>query len=360
VGQAPGWYDDLFVRDQERYWDGRVWTWYIRPVGSDDPGPYAATAEDDPFAAVSLEAGVAPPKPKLRRRLRRAWFSGAAVVLVVALLAGAGVYVFGHHSEAAATEAVTKAASQSLDAKSADMSFTMTFSGPGLNEKVTGQGAFDYANQIGTMTVNLPLGGPELSEQVIEAGGTLYIDVGNLLSQAAPGKSWVSATESQLSNGGSQFGGGFSQWDDPSAMLQQLQNAGATVTSNGQTTFDGTPVTAYSVTLPSTALQQYLGSLPSSVQHTTSGLSLPNLTETVYVESGNLLRGVDLPFSFGVMGQNFSMDMQMQFSNYGTPVNVTPPPASEVIPYSQFGAIAGTGNSGNSGSLGNSGGSGTI
>ena len=351
MGQAPGWYDDLFERDQERWWDGYIWTSYTRPVGSDDAGPLAEEVDDDPFAELSLEAGVAPAKS----RRRGAVFAVAAAVLIAAA-AGLGAYVLGHHSEAAATEAVTRAASQSLDAKSADMSFTMTFSGLGLNEQLTGQGAFDYANQVGTLSVNLPLGGQQQSEQVIEDGGTMYVNVGGLVGQVAPGKSWVSATESQLSSGSSRLGG-FSQWDDPAGMLQQLQQAGATVTPDGSTTFDGTPVTGYSVTLPSSAIQKYLGALPSSLQQSTSGLSLPNLTEKVYVEAGNLLRGVDLPLSLGVMGKTLSMDMQMAFSNYGTPVTVTPPPASEVIPFDQFGAIAGS--SGNTGSSG-SGGSGPF
>jgi hypothetical protein len=351
VSQAAGWYEDLFARDQERYWDGRVWTGYIRPVGSDDAGPFAAVVEDDPFAAVSLEAGVAPAKR------RRGAFAVVAAVGVAVVMAGAGFYEFGYHSEAAATEAVTTAATQSLNAKSADMSFTMTFSGLGLDEQITGQGAFDYANQVGQITVNIPTGGQQQSEQVIEDGGTVYVNVGGLIGQVAPGKSWVSASPGQLSSGGSGgLGGGFSGWDDPEGMLQQLQQAGAAVTSDGPTTFDGTAVTAYSVTLPSSAIQKYLGSLPSSLQQATSGLSLPNLTEKVYIESGNLLRGVELPFTFGIMGKNFTMDMQEEFSNYGTPVTVTPPPASEVIPFDQFGAIAGnSGNTGNSGSTGNSG-----
>jgi Protein of unknown function (DUF2510) len=352
VSQAPGWYDDLFGREQERYWDGRVWTKHTRPVGSDDPGPFAKIVENDPFAAVSLEAGVAAKRPR-----RRGAFAVASALVIVGALGGLGVYDVGLHSEAAATEAVTTAASQSLNAKSADMSFTMTFSGLGLHEQLTGQGAFDYADDVGTVTVNVPVGGQQQSEQVIDDGGTVYVSLGGLLGQLALGKSWVSASPGQLSSGGGELGGGFSQWDDPGGMLQQLQQAGATVTSDGATTFDGTPVTEYSVTLPSSAIQKDLGSLPSSLQQVASGLSLPNLTEKVYVESGSLLRGIDIPFSFAVTGKTFSMDMQMEFSNYGTPVTVTPPPASEVMPFNEFGAIAG--NSGNSGNAGNSGSSGS-
>ena len=347
MSQVAGWYDDLFGRDQERYWNGRIWTSYTRPVGSDDPGPFAA-ATGDPFVALSLEAGVVPVRPR-----RRGLAFGVAAVLVACALAGVGVYVFGH-AEAAATMAVTAAASQSLDARSADMSLSVTMSGPGLNEQITAQGAFDFPDQTGTFTVSVPTGGQTTSEQIIEDGGTVYVGLGGLIGSVAPGKSWISASPGQLSSGGgSGLGGGVTQWSDPSQMLQQLQSSGATVTSDGPTTYDGTSVTEYSVTLPSSFYAQYLGSLPSSLQQFTSGLTLPNLTEKVYIETGNLLRAVDMPFSFGVMGKTFSMDMQMSFTNYGTPVTVTPPPMSEVIPYTQIGAIAG--NSGNSANSGNSG-----
>jgi hypothetical protein len=353
VGQAPGWYDDLFARDQERYWDGRLWTSHTRPFGSDDPGPFADIVEDDPFAAVSLEAGVSPAKVRRGGGRGGAAYAVAAAVLIAAVLGGAGYYVLGRHSEAAATEAVTTAATQSLDAKSADMLFSMNLSGPGLSEQVTGMGAFDFADQTATMTVNLPLGH---SEQLILDAGTVYLNLGNLVGQVAPGKTWISATESQLSSGndsGLGGGGSISQWDDPAGALEQLQAAGATVTSDGPTTYGGTPVTEYSVTLPSSAFSKYLGSLPSSLQQVASGLSMPNLTEKVYVESGNLLRAVDMPYSFGVMGKTFSMDIQMSLVNYGTTVTVTPPPPSEVLPYNDF--SGNSGNTGNSGDLGNSG-----
>lgn len=348
MSQAAGWYEDLFGREQERYWDGRIWTSHTRPVGSDDPGPFAAAADDDPFAELSLEAGVPPSK-----RRHGGLALGVAAVVVAGAMAAAGFYVFGH-SKAAATEAVTTAASQTLDAKSADMSLSMTMSGLGVDEQITGQGAFDFPDQTGTFTVTVPTGGQSVSEQIIEDGGTVYVGLGSLIGSVAPGKSWISASPGQLSSGsGSGFAGGITQWSDPSQMLQQLQSSGATVTSDGPTTYGGTAVTEYSVTLPSSFFSKYLSSLPSSLQQFTSRLTLPNLTEKVYIEAGNLLRALDMPISFGVMGQTFSMDVQTSFTNYGTPVTVTPPAASEVIPYTQFGAI--TGNSGNSGNSANSG-----
>jgi hypothetical protein len=351
VSQVPGWYEDLFGRDQERYWDGRLWTSYTRPVGSDDPGPFAELtkkeAKKERIKAQSLEDGVAPPKSRWRRR--RAVFNVSAVVVIVAALAGAGVYVMGNHGDAAAAEAVTTAATQSLNAKSVDMSYSMSFSGMGVNMQLTGNGAFNFADQTGTLTMNVPMAAQP--EQMIMFGQTVYVNVGDL-GQIAPGKSWVSATASELSSGSwNSVGDGYSQFEDPAGMLQQLQANGATVTSDGATTFDGTPVTEYSVTEPSSELSQDLGSLPSSVQQAALGISIPSLTENVYVQWGNLLRAIELPFSFSVQGKTMSMDVQVSLTNYGTPVFILPPSASAVIPYTALPGIAGnTGTTGNSGS----------
>jgi hypothetical protein len=108
--------------------------------------------------------------------------------------------------------------------------------------------------------------------------------------------------------------------------------------------------------------------VPSSVRHALSSVTPSSLEAKVYIANGNLLKAIDLPISFSVMGKKMSEDMTMVFSNFGTPVSVTPPPANEVIPFSQFagGAFGGSGlgnqgNSGNTGSgfSGNSGNSGS-
>jgi hypothetical protein len=294
----------------------------------------------------------------------------AAGVLVLGALAGVGAFVVGQRGNAAASEAVTSAASKTLAAQSADMSMTMHIAVLGHDESITGSGAFDFANQTGTFSVNLPGGtGNQVTEQVLYDGKTVYVNVGNLLgslgrlgslgNDLTQGKQWVSVDTSKFGSGNAgALGGGLDTFGNPASMLQQLQSEGGTVTSLGPTTYDGTPVTAYSVALPPSDLEKGMGELPSSLQHALSGVTPPNILAKVYVANGNLLKAIELPISFSVMGHPVSEDMTMVFSNFGTPVSVTPPPASEVIPFSQFaggvlgGGGTGLGNQGNSGNTG--------
>ncbi len=432
MSQAPGWYGDPFLRDRERYFDGHVWTQGVRAagsVGSDAspdsshggaPGtppaqaspssvpsssplpPWSPPTKPD-LAAAPLGApvvwgaptavspsGVPPAWPSPKRR-RRGVVIGtiAAGVLLVGALAGVGAaFVFGQPDKAAATEAVTTAATHTLAAQSADMSMTLKVSVLGHDETISGSGAFDFANQSGTFTVSLPgSSGQQLSEQVLYDGQTVYVNVGSLLgslgglgSSVTQGKQWVSIDTSEFGSGSaSALGGGIDAFGNPAAMLQQLQSEGGTVTSLGPTTYSGTAVTEYSVALPQSDIEKAMGQLPSSLQHALSGVTPPSIEAKVYVASGNMLKAIDLPLSLSIAGQTMSEDMTMVFSNFGTPVTVTPPPSSEVIPFSQFaggllggsgggglgnlgnsGNTGNTGSTGNSGSLGNSGNSGSF
>jgi hypothetical protein len=407
VNQATGWYSDPFGRDQERYFDGLVWTEGVRPSGAGPersqgeglvpesatpigvpmgaPGPASwpppwPPTQPDPVTAAPLAAALAwapppPAPPPPTRPRRRRWVvvgSIAAGVLVLGVLGGVGAFVVSQHNKAAASEAITTAASQTLAAQSADMSMTLHVAALGHDESITGSGAFDFANQTGTFSVNLPAGGTgsQLTERILYDGKTVYVNVGSLFgslgalgglgSDLTQGKQWVSIDTSKLGSGNAgALGGGLDTFGNPAAMLQQLQSEGGTVTSLGPTTYDGTAVTEYSVALPSSDIEKALGELPSSAQHALSNVTLPSVDAKVYVANGNLLKAIDLPLSFTVLGHTMSEDMTMVFSNFGTPVSVTPPPASDVIPFSQFagGALGGSGlgNSGNTGNTGNSG-----
>jgi hypothetical protein len=153
---------------------------------------------------------------------------------------------------------------------------------------------------------------------------------------------------------------------DATALLHQLQSVGGSVTSLGQTFYDGTAVTEYQTTLPASALESGMGALSTSVR-SSLGLNLPDMTIDVYVTQDDLLKALVVPtYSFDIAGSTISVDMTLVFSNYGTVVNVTPPPADQVEPLPQCGCASGnsgsTGNTGNgsSGVFGNSGSTGNT
>jgi hypothetical protein len=403
VSQAPGWYRDPFHRGQERYWDGHVWTQGTRAEGSEDatspdatsadataappaPAPPPATLPPPPSAAAEpafaplgapvqpdVAAPTVPPTvppatwapPTVGRegphhvtrdrRARNLVFGVAAAALVLAAGGISTAVLLGGSGNASAEEAVAQAASQT-NAQSADMSMSIDVSILGMHENVSANGAFDFAHKLGTMTMTIPVNGTPYTEQEILDGSTVYIHVGGLSNGLTPTKPWVSASTSQMNSSSSGLG-----TLDPTSMLQQLQSAGGTVTSLGPTTYDGTSVTEYTATLPSSAIMGGIGKLPTSLRQGVSGLNLPDMHMNIYVTPDNLLKALAVPsYSVSVAGQTMSMTMTMVLSNYGTPVNVTPPPPDQVQPLSQLGGgLGGLGTSGSSGNTGTGSGSGT-
>jgi hypothetical protein len=387
------------MRDHERYWDGKVWTQGSRPVGADGPmeQPAGPTATDpalgaaptdvvttEPPAYAPLGAPVppaiapavplsafGPPTPGAvggnrngHRRFAVLAVGAAALVLVTGGIAAA--FVLGQSGDASAQKAVATAATQTLNAQSADMSMSMDMSFMGVHETITGTGAFDYPDHRGTMTMTLPIGGTQRTEQAIYDGTTIYVNVGDLAPGLPSGKQWISEDISKIESAGPALNAGGldnGTFGDPAAMLQQLKSIGGSVTSLGPTTYEGTAVTEYTATLPASVLQGEIGQLPASLQKDMSAVHIPDIKMDVYITSDNLLKAMHMPMSFSVDGQSISMDMTMSFSNYGTPVTVTPPPADEVEPLGQFPGDLGsgdTGSTGNSGYSENSGNTGAI
>jgi hypothetical protein len=277
--------------------------------------------------------------------------SAAVFVLIVVgvsaafVLGGGG----GGSGEASAAEAVATAATQTINAHSADVSMSMRASTTGLDESLSATGSFDFAQKAGTMSVAIPAGGSQYTEQEILDGSTIYVNVSGLCSCLAPSKPWVSMPEDQTATSATDV-----TTLDPNALLHQLQSVGGLVTSLGQTGYEGSPAIGYEATLPASALESVMGALPSSSGQSTDGLDLPDMTIDIYVTENDLLKALVVPtYSFDMAGQAISVDMTLTFSNYGTAVNVTPPPADQVESIQEF--VGGLGNSGSTGNTGNSG-----
>jgi hypothetical protein len=143
----------------------------------------------------------------------------------------------------------------------------------------------------------------------------IYVNLGSVINQIDPGKSWVSMQPGQLSSasGAASFGSVNTLGSDPAAGLQSLRRAGNAATALGSSTVDGQSVKGYSV-------------------HLTN----PDRDFSVYVNGTGQLVRMTADLGGTLAGQSVSETDTFDFSNYGAPVTVTAPPAGEVAPFQSF------------------------
>ena len=168
--------------------------------------------------------------------------------------------------------------------------------------------------------------------------GTTYVSYPQI-SAVLPGKSWISEPSTSSSTSGLQV-------SNVSDMLRVLAARGAVVTKVGGGTIGSTPVTEYKVTLtPSSIASQEstLGVPATDTAEVQQLLGTSGVTFQVYVTSAGQFRRLSL--DLGVPASSSTPAVQesvvVDFTNYGTPVSVTAPPASEVATAQQLQQAAG-------------------
>jgi hypothetical protein len=165
------------------------------------------------------------------------------------------------------------------------------------------------------------------------------------LSTIAPGKTWVSIDLSALQKAAAQSPSTQGLGNNPGVMLQMLAQQGNTVVPLGASTIGGVAVNGYSVTVNPSSIEQQIknADLPSWIQQAVGNLKVHDIAMKVYVDKAGLLRSfeVETSESSGSAG-SVSFDETLDLSDYGTPVNVTAPPAGQVESYQQLLQAAGT------------------
>jgi hypothetical protein len=324
VHASTGWYLDPSQPGIERYWDGSQWL-YERPVFSDpaqstvgfELPSHEALAQLDQSDAVAAgdptETGHST-KNARKAATRRRTLRALSVVVGAAVVATGSLIIVGRHGDAA-DGAVVGAVNSSLAGQSADLTLTGSGSAAGSSFSMTGTGSIDFAQGTMQASVDVTHGSQQLSGQVIEVNNMIYVNLGSVIGQLDPGKSWVSMSPSQFSSGSgtSSLGSVNTLGSDPAAGLQSLRQGGNAATSLGSSTVDGQSVEGYSV-------------------HLTS----PDRDYQVYVDNAGRLVRVVMDVNDTLAGQSVSEIDTFDFSNYGTPVNVTAPPAAEVAPFQSF------------------------
>ncbi|HZQ57413.1 MAG TPA: hypothetical protein VFA84_05240 [Acidimicrobiales bacterium] len=273
-------------------------TWARALLGPANPVPGARTA---PPAPTPLAHAAEPRRPRRRAVVLGALATAAAVVAAVAATALASGGTAGHPP--AGTAAVFAAAATTQAARTADISVTVTTGGMSLS----GQGAADLASGAGDFMVDLPGSFGQL--EVRSTGGTLYLHVPPALTALAGGKAWASVKAPA---------------PDPTSpitfdatwLLDRLRTVAGPVTTVGTgDTVHGDATTHYRAT----------------VDLSTTGAPR-TVPVDVWVDAAGRLRKLtaSLDASSTPLAGLGTVQLSTELWGFGTPVEVTAPPADQV------------------------------
>jgi hypothetical protein len=255
-------------------------------------------------------------------------FAGAALTaLLLADCSGGGS---GTTSGTNLAQLVADSAAKST-ASTSRLAITVDVSQPGSpSAEITGSGAFDYANHTGVITENIPSvsGSPGGTIEVREIGQTVYVKVPNAPD---PSKPW---RKTDASTFGAQNGGATAS--DPSQFLSYLKGASNGITDEGTETVRGTQTRKLKADLD---LRKAAAKLPQdqrqAVEQAIQQLGTSTIPTEVWIDDQGRLRkmafSVDIANAAQTSGsQGAKLALTLELFDYGVPVNVTPPPPSEI------------------------------
>jgi hypothetical protein len=197
---------------------------------------------------------------------------------------------------------------------------------------ITGSGEFDYANHTGDISETIPSvgGNPGGTVEIREIGQTVYVKVPN---PSDPSKPWVKTDAATF---GAQNGG--TGTSDPSQFLSYLRGASSGITDEGTDTVRGTQTRKLKANLD---LHKAAAKLPAdqkaAVEKAIQQLGTSTIPTEVWIDDQGRLRKMafSLQVKTGAQGstsapQSAGFSLSLELFDYGAPVNVTPPPSSQV------------------------------
>jgi hypothetical protein len=360
-----GWHEDPYRIHEDRYFtrgqptrlvrDGGVES-YDEPPGAPpreirQPSTFSGTppqptngtyggggqaAHGAAAPAPQGEAAPAPADPKQGRRRRRL-FGGLGLLAVVGIVAVVVVGTGGSGSNGVADAAVVNAVNSSMANKTSQLTVTNSISEGGQTIATTGSGSVDFTTNQVQMALHVNIKGTQLNETAIYDAGVAYEQLPQI-AQLLPGKSWVSLDLSALNAQGSTSSSGSSLGSSPIAELRLLALQGNTVTALGDSSINGVAVKGYSVTLnPSTINSEIKNAdLPDWMKQSLSQVSAFSGTAKVYVNDSGQLARTSSTTTQTVSSSTVTVNQTNDFTGYGTPVSIAIPPASQVVPFTQF------------------------
>lgn len=259
------------------------------------------------------------------------------LVAALGLVAGCG------SGGASPLEVVTAAAAETTKANTAKVSERIEIAPPASASTrepvvVTGDGEIDFAAR----KANLAITAAGVTVPVVVDGATIYEHVPQL-AEAAGGKEWFKLDFDTIGEvAGIENLGTLaqSQNTDPSTFLQYLRGASGEVNEIGKERVGGADTTWYSLSVD---VEKAAADAPAeqraTVRQIVESFGIRTIPTEVWIDREGRARRVKQVFDYTKAAGNAeipasalpkSVTMTLEFSDFGTPVTVSVPPASEV------------------------------
>ncbi len=249
-----------------------------------------------------------------------------ATGLVAALLVVAGVSCDGDDGGGSRdlSNVLLTAAETADEAGTARMEMTTEISVGGQDVTLAAEGEFDFANDVGRMTMSAAGGAgmPGVGEmETILDGRYVYVK-GAAFEAALDGEEWGRI---DLTAAGAAGANQFNQ--DPTQYLEWLRGAGAGVEKVGEEEIDGTATTHYKADIPIDAIVEQAPD-DATADALRSGFAVFGDVESfpvqVWVDDEDLPRRISIMLT-GEGATQLSSKITMDLFDYGVEVDVQPP-----------------------------------
>jgi hypothetical protein len=261
-----------------------------------------------------------------------------AFTMVVAACGGGG----GGASDAAVSIKTLQAAASNSQA--ADSSrFTMQIQAHAKGEPFTidAQGVIAGDGKNGELKLSMPIVG-DLEERIVD--GVYYLDLGSF--PGAPSEvagKWVKLDPSQLpqDDGTLRDLAGQAESNSPKQGLEYLQGLSGDVQDLGQEDVNGEPATHYRASIDYSKL---LDKLPDASQQTRDALGkLGTVPADVWIDGQDRVVKMHIVMDGSAFGSSSAdvgtVELTMELSDFGTPVDVQAPPPDQTIDFSELGSL---------------------
>jgi hypothetical protein len=260
-------------------------------------------------------------------------FAAIALVCLAAALTACGVRN--------AVDPVAAAATKSQDAGGYRAKLSIVVSAAGRQMAMSGQGTFGPGE--GELTIDLTdvlrqAGAPTGSDasasviEVTEDGDpVIYVKLGALSSFLPGGKDWVRLDLAKAGKAaGFDLGRLLSAGQNPSQSLELLRSSG-TFSEVGKENVDGVEATHYHGTVDLKKAAAASGVTGKSVERLLDQGAPAEVPVDVWVDDSGYVRRYQTSYEQSDGGRTSSLGLTIDLSDYGTPVEISAPPADQVF-----------------------------